>query len=267
MTVEWVVFLVLGAFAGFVSGLFGVGGGTVMVPALVFVLLGLGVDAAVVMQVAVGTSFALICFNSVSSARQHSKRNAVNWQVAKWAAPSLILGVTIGSFAASEVNSRWLILLFAAFLLLVAAQMASNWSPRRHASKDSSAFSLGGATSTFGFGWLSSLFGIGGGALMVPWLNYRGLTAHESVGTAAACGVPIALSGTLSYGYFGYGEVANLSYSLGFIYFPAVLGMLLTSTLTVPLGVALAHRFNPSKLKKSFAAYLVFVVAALLGVV
>lgn len=255
------IYAMTGAAAGVLAGLFGVGGGLIMVPALALVLPHQGVGPAVVMQVAIGTSLAVISATSVSSMLAHHRRGGVLWPAFRLIAPGLALGAVIGALTAHRLPGAVLQRIVGVGALLVAVQMFLDLRPRH-------ARTLPGATGLFGagavIGALSSLIGIGGGSLTVPFLSWRGVEMRQAVGTAAACGVPIAWAGAAGFAVAGW-DVAGLpEFSLGYVSLGGFAGLAIASVLTAPLGARLAHHLPPRALKRGFAALLLFVGASLL---
>ncbi len=259
----WLIFALTGAAAGILAGLFGVGGGLIMVPALAFLLPQLGVPTAIVMQVAIGTSLAVIGVTSLSSTRAHHVQGGVRWDVIRALAPGLALGALAGAFVAQALKGRSLEIIVGVGALLIAAQMLRGKTP---ASADLATappavlelFAVGGV-----IGVLSSLVGIGGGSLTVPYLAARRLAMTQAVGTAAAGGIPIAWGGAAGFAVAGRALTLPGPY-LGYISLTAFAGLALFSTLTAPLGARLAHQLPPHRLKQGFAALLASVGALML---
>jgi uncharacterized protein len=246
----------VGAIAGVLAGLLGIGGGLVIVPILVFCFHWQAMPEALMMHMALGTSMASIAFTSVSSFRSHHKRGAVEWLVVRRIVLGILTGTFLGSCAVARMSSNFLKGFFVIFLYYVAIQMILDKKPK--ASRQ-----LPGRVGMFGvgnvIGAVSSLVGIGGGALSVPFMTWCNMSLHHAIGTSAAIGFPIAIAGTIGYIYNGIGHAGLPAHSLGFIYLPALLGIVLASVLTAPLGVRLAHSLPVSKLKRVFAFLLLVV--------
>lgn len=249
------IFAATGAAAGVLAGLFGVGGGLIMVPALAFVLPALGVPAAVVMQVAIGTSLAVIGATSISSTRAHHRRGAVRWDLLRGFAPGLALGALGGAFVAHLLSDDALKNTVGVGALLVAAQMffGAQPAPRAggHRLPGAELLAAGG-----GIGLLSALVGIGGGSLTVPYLSWRGVPMQQAVGTAAAGGIPIAWGGALGFAVSGWDAPGLVGAHLGYISLSAFFGLALASVLTAPFGARLAHALPARTLKRAFAVLL-----------
>lgn len=250
------LYLLVGSVAGLAAGLFGVGGGLVIVPVLVLCFTGLGFSAEILTQMAVGTSLATIFVTSISSVLAHQSLGNVRWPVFLVLAPGIVLGVCLGVSTAANTTGSVLQLWFGVFAVVMALHMGLGITP------DSSGdlpgrYGLGLAG--VGVGFVSALFGIGGGSLVVPFLTWCNVRMQEAVGTAAACGLPIALAGTMANIYVGWGREYLPEYSTGFIYWPAFLGIVLTSAVFAKLGARLAQRLPALLLKRCFAGFLLVV--------
>lgn len=256
MLTLFLIYLALGAVAGILAGLLGIGGGLVIVPMLVFCFTGLGFPDAHIMHLALGTSLASIIFTSISSFWAHHRRRAVHWDIVRSITPGIIVGTLLGAYIASLMPTSVLKSFFGVFLYYVAVQMLLGKKPK--AARDVPAtvgmFGVGNC-----IGVVSSLLGIGGGTLSVPFMVWCNISIHHAIGTASAIGLPIALAGAVGYAVTGL-KVAGLpEYSLGFIYFPALIGMVSASMLTAPFGARLAHWLPVEKLKRVFAVLLLVV--------
>lgn len=251
------LFLLTGAIAGVLAGLFGVGGGLIMVPALAFLLPGLGVGPQVVMHVAVGTSLAVISLTSLSSMVSHHRRGGVLWPLFRAFAPGLAAGAVLGALLADITASEALKRIVGIGALLVALQMLLDRTPGARTPTEPGAVVHAAAGTVIGL--LSSLIGIGGGSLTVPYFSWFGTPMRQAVGTAAACGVPIAWAGALAFMLTGLGEPGRPAWSIGYISLAGFGGIVVASVLTAPLGARLAHRMPAKTLKRSFAI-LLFVI-------
>ncbi|PMR73000.1 sulfite exporter TauE/SafE family protein [Billgrantia endophytica] len=249
-------YLALGAAAGTMAGLFGVGGGLVIVPALVFAFGLQGVDPAVTMHLAVGTSLATIVVTGSSSAWAHHRRGSIqrDWFMALL--PGLILGAVAGVFVAGALSGGLLGTLFGVFVILVAARMALGKGPKAGAVVPGR---LGMGIAGGVIGAISALFGIGGGTLSVPWLSRCGASMTSAIGTSSACGLPIALAGAATFIVVGWGNVLLPAGATGFVMWPAFLGIVIASVPFARLGVRLAHVLPAKILRLSFAVLLAIV--------
>jgi len=249
----WLLYLATGVCAGFLAGLLGVGGGLVIVPVLVFIFAAQHFPAELIMHLALGTSLASIMFTSISSLRAHHAHGAVNWQVVRGITPGIVAGTLAGTVLAAQLSTAFLKVFFVVFLYYVATQMIMNIKPKpsRELPGVMGMFSAGGV-----IGAVSSLVGIGGGTLSVPFMTWCNVKLHQAIGTSAAIGLPIAAAGTVGYITNGWRVEELPSYSLGFVYLPALAGLVVASVLTAPFGAHLAHRLPVAKLKKFFALLL-----------
>lgn len=257
MTVDFLIYLIAGALAGLLSGLFGVGGGLIIVPILSFVFASMAFPEQHIMHMALGTSLATIIFTSISSAWAHHKNVNVDWLVVQRISTGIVLGTLLGAVLAASLQTFWLKVIFAIFVFAVATQLTLGLSPDAKRSLPGML-----ATNLIGtiIGILSSLVGIGGGTLSVPFLIYCNIVVKRAIGTSAAIGLPIAIAGTL--GFIFQGSMANQlpAYSLGYVYLPAVIGIALMSTLIAPFGAKLAQHLPANMLKKAFA-FLLYLIS------
>lgn len=246
-----------GVVSGIAAGLLGIGGGAIIVPALGTALLLLGYDADVVQHVAVGTSLAIIIPTGIMSARSHQKRGALDIKVLRLWVPFIVAGTFIGGLMAGYFSGDVLRIVFAVMAFVIAANIVFAWQTRLMGHLNGS--SLTHRISAFVVGYLSSLMGIGGGSLTVPTLVAFGASMHAAVGTSAAIGVAIALSGTLSFIISGWGVEGLPPLSLGYINLMALVLVAGLAAVCAPIGAALAHRLDQKTLKYVFAAFLVVV--------
>lgn len=246
-------YLALGAVAGTLAGLYGVGGGLIIVPALITAFDLQGVSPEVAMHLAVGTSLATIVVTGASSTWGHQRRGSIRWDWLRAMLPGLILGAIAGVFVAGSLAGGQLGTLFGVFVLLVAAKMALGRGPKPGSLQPARlAMGLAGGV----IGAVSALFGIGGGTLSVPWLIRCAAPMPVAVGTSSACGLPIALFGAATFMVMGWGHSLLPAGALGFVMLPALLGIVLASVPCARLGVLLAHRLPARVLRLSFAALL-----------
>lgn len=249
--------LATGVVSGVAAGLLGIGGGAVIVPALSSALLWMGFDSDVVQHVAVGTSLAIIIPTGIMSARAHHKRGALDIDVFKLWAPFIVAGTFIGGLMAGWYSGDVLRIVFAVMAFVIAANIIFSFQTKLMGHLHGSKPTHRGAA--FVVGYLSSLMGIGGGSLTVPTLVAFGQTMHKAVGTSAAIGVAIALSGTLGFLISGWGVSDLPPLSLGYINIVALVLVGTMAAVCAPLGAALAHKLDQKTLKYVFAAFLVAV--------
>ncbi|MCU7907112.1 MAG: sulfite exporter TauE/SafE family protein [Candidatus Thiodiazotropha sp. (ex Epidulcina cf. delphinae)] len=253
--------LLLGSIVGLIAGLFGIGGGLIIVPALIWGLPLVNVNPAHTAHMAVGTSLATIVITSLSSIRAHHKRGGVIWSDFRVLTPGLLLGAWMGGVVAGQLNGEVLQRFFGLFALAVGVSMlragvgrAGDLRMTKWA-KGSVAALIGG---------ISAVAGIGGGSMTVPFLHAAGVEMKRAVATSSACGLPIALSGAASFIVAGWDLQALPTYSSGYVYWPAALVIVLTSSLLAPVGAGLAHRLPELRLKRIFALFLMLIGAKLL---
>lgn len=253
--------MALGALVGLMAGLLGIGGGLLVVPALAHLLPYAGISLDLCMLMALATSLATIIITSGSAALNHLKFGNVDMYVVKWLMPGVLIGGFMGSFVAEMLPSAWLPKLFGIIVLALAGQMLlSIRSMHQHA--------MPGNVATFGFGTtigvISSLAGIGGGSLTVPFLNRFGVEMRKAVGSSSVCGCVIAISGMAGFILHGY-DAPNLPpYSLGYVYLPALGAIGIASLFTTRLGAKLASALPTHHLKKIFALFLMSVGVSML---
>ncbi|MFM6958399.1 MAG: sulfite exporter TauE/SafE family protein [Acinetobacter sp.] len=255
---ELIIYLLIGAIAGFTAGLFGVGGGLIIVPILYIVFTQMNYDPNVIMHIAVGTSLATIIVTSISSVTAHHKKGAVLWQVFRNLAPGLVLGSFLGAGVADLMSGQHLQLLIGVFAVWMAYKMFRGAhaviDPNRHLPSAILQFAAGG-----GIGVASAIFGIGGGSLTVPFLNRHGVIMQKAVATSAACGLPIAVAGAIGFMWFGTREHIDVPNTIGYVHIYAFLGISTMSFITAKFGAKVAHRLSAAMLKKCFAGLLVVV--------
>jgi uncharacterized membrane protein YfcA len=249
--------MVTGVFSGLAAGLLGIGGGAIIVPALSTSLSLLGYDSDVVQHVAVGTSLAIIIPTGIMSARAHYRRGALDVETLKLWVPFLIAGTFIGGLMAGLFSGDVLRIVFAVMAFLIAANIVFAWQTKIMGHLRSS--SLTHRISAFVVGYISALMGIGGGSLSVPTLVAFGATMHAAVGTSAALGVAIAVSGTLGFIISGWGQAGLPPLSLGYINLVAMVLVAVLAAIFAPFGASLAHRLDQKTLKYVFAVFLVAV--------
>jgi len=253
---EFLLYLVLGGFAGVLAGLFGVGGGIIIVPVLVFSFAAQGFDPAILTHLAIGTSLATIIFTSINAVLEHQRKGAVLWSVFAWMTLGILLGAGFGALTAAAIQGPMLQKIIGVFALCVALQMALELKPKPDRKVPGKVgLTLAGSL----IGWASAIFGIGGGSLSVPFLTWRSVPMQQAVATSSACGLPIALAGALSFMLIGWNTPQLPAWSLGYIYLPAMAGIAITSMFFARFGARLAHRLSPRLLKRLFAL-LLFVV-------
>ena len=255
-----VLFVLTGVLAGISAGLLGIGGGIVVVPLLFIIFLHQGASITIAMHTAIGTSLAIMIITAIASAVAHAKRKAVWWPLFLRLLPGIIVGAIVGALIANALPGNLLKKIFAVFLLFASIQMAFQFLPIMRRSM-MGWFPL----STFGLisGAISSGLGKGGGVINVPFFVMNDMNIREAIGTAAALGLPIAISGTGIFLYSGMNEANLLPYSLGFINIPVLITVSIVTLFTASLGAYWAHQIRPHILRWVFAAFLFAVAISL----
>ena len=252
------VSILLGIVTGLLAGLFGIGGGLVIVPTLAILFRAQGVPAELVMLMAVATSLATIILTAIASVSAHHRLGSVVWAKVYSLSPGIMVGAMLGAVVAKHISADALRYILVVFLLYVAIQMAFQVKPKPDRIKQSKALDFLAANI---IGLLSSIVGIGGGTLTVPYLISGQMLMRNAVAVASACGLPIAVSGTISYAILGWNALDLPEWSLGYVYLPVFFGTGLSSLVTAPIGAKLAHTLPAAKLKRYFSL-LLFVMAA-----
>lgn len=248
------VYLVIGALAGVLAGLFGIGGGVVIIPALagIFVHHTL-IPSQDVMQMAIGTSLATVIVTATSAMYAHHKRAAVVWGQVWKMIPGLAIGAILGAIVAHFLPSTELRIIFSIFLVITSVRMFLKESEKK-IKRVLSANTVRIGSGLIGF--LSSILGVGGGTLLVPFLLMCELDMHQAMGTSVACGLVVSIIATLCFMVTGWLGGVHLPWSTGYIYWPAFLGISVASFLFAPMGATLAHKLPTSTLKRLFAIFL-----------
>ncbi len=251
--------LILGALSGLLAGLFGIGGGLVIVPVLVSLF---SIQHTMIpeqqMIFAIATSLATIIFTAISSVLAHHRQGNILWVKVVRLTPGIIFGAILGAIIADKINSDNLRFIFISYLIYVSLQMAL--SKKYHFGLIKNIKSLD-YVAGMGIGLLSSILGIGGGTLTVPFLVTCQVPMKNAVAISSASGLPIAFAATISYIILGLQQPQLPEWSLGYIYLPAFLGIILSSVLTAPIGAKLANKLPAIKLKRYFSIML-FIMAA-----
>ena len=255
-----VLYLLLGACAGLLAGLLGIGGGLVLVGALAWLLPRQGIAPELAMHVALATSLASIVLTAAASARAHHRRGSVSWTTVAWMVPGVLLGGWLGSLLAVRLDGdvlRWCV---AAYCFIAAAQLLRTGQRQRTDTQGAPrgpGYTLAGA----GIGAVSAVVGIGGGSMTVPLLVWRGVAPVRAVGTSSACGVFIGIGSALGYALHAPPAAGDLAGMAGYVYLPAAIGVAVASVLAAPLGTRLAHAISGPALKRVFAVFLALVGA------
>lgn len=246
----------LGALVGFLAGLLGIGGGLVVVPALVYLLPQLGISNEIIMPMALATSLSAIVITSSSAAFAHHKNKNIPWDVTKPLMFIVAFGALLGAFIADRLSAQALTNFFAIAVIVLASYMLASIRSQRSKEMPAKAMLQFISLTT---GIIASLMGMAGGAILVPVLTYFGMPLRYCIGIATVCGVMVALFGSLGYIISGLDNEMLPVWSVGYVYLPALLGIVLTSSLFAPVGVKFATKLPVKTLKKAFALFLILV--------
>ncbi len=253
LSIWWLIYPLMGLFAGFFAGLLGIGGGMILVSLMVFAFNAQGFPDDRVMHLALGTSLATIVFTSIKSVHSHHKHGAVRWDIVRNAVAGLVIGTLAGSAVAETLRSRALAVLFTLFVVYSAVNMMLDLKPKPTRQLP------GPVGLQFGAGLVgvaSALVGAGGGFLSIPLMSFCNVPMRQCVATSSALGLPIAIAGTIGFLISGWDKDHLPAYSLGYLYLPALVGIVIGTFVTVPIGAKMAHTIPVPKLKKVFAIIL-----------
>ncbi len=250
--------MLAGAAAGFASGLFGIGGGFVVVPVLLLILPQMGTAADSLVHVAVGTSLATIIFTSLRSARAHARRGALDLDMLRGWAPWIVVGTVLGSQLADQLSSDALALVFAVGVLVFSAHFLLPVFANRQLADTLPSGALRAVIAS-ALGMLSTLLGIGGGVIATVTMTLCGTPMHRAIGTASGVGAIVAVPAATGFLMTGLDESGLPWGSLGYVNLPCAVAVVSASMLLAPAGVALAHRLSPKLLRSLFGSYLLLV--------
>jgi uncharacterized protein len=257
----WAGYAGTGAVAGFFAGMLGIGGGAIIVPMLVALFEAQGLPRSQVMHLAVGTTLAAFLFTSAASVRAHALRGAIRWDIAKRMTPGILAGGLIGSGLSRHVSTAGFAAIFTLVVYAAATSMLIDRKPR-------AARELPGAPGMFVAGFLfsalSAFAAVGGAFMTIPFMMWCGVPLIQAIGTASLIGLPIALSGSVGFMLAGFGAEELPRWSIGFVYLPALAGVVAAGVFSAPLGAAVAHRTPTRWLKRTFALLFYFVATRML---
>lgn len=256
----YLFFLLLGALAGLSAGLLGVGGGVVMVPSLILGFTSQGFSPEVLTHMAVATSLAAMVVTAGSSAAAHHKFGNIDWRWFIWLAVGVLIGTIAGVAGSLQLRGVWIQVAFGVFLLFVGVRVFVAKAPKSSPTPGNSLVVAFGAF----IGAVSMVFGIGGGSMTVPLLLRFGLKPKKAMGTSAALGFPIALLGGVLYALSGGGGELTPDYTVGYVYLPAFLGLVVLGIPFAKLGASAAQKISGRRLKQVFGIYAVLVGVSLI---
>ncbi|MBF0193126.1 MAG: sulfite exporter TauE/SafE family protein [Magnetococcales bacterium] len=252
--------IITGLGAGIIAGLFGVGGGVIIVPALLLLFHLTELPTTHIMQMAVGTSLATIIITNLMATFKQQRRKSINWLAVGYYTPGVLCGAWLGAQIAVRLEGELLQLLFGIFLLTVAIKMIKSGEDKKQDNKPIRLQRLSSTIISLIIGALSSLFGIGGGSLSVPALTLIShIPIRVAVGSSSAIGIFLAISGAAGFINAGWNKPDLPTGSWGYILPEAFFGIIIGTLITTPIGVKLAHTLPPAKLRKSFGVFLLLV--------
>jgi uncharacterized membrane protein YfcA len=256
-----IIYLLIGALSGLFSGLLGIGGGIIVIPALSTVFLhNHDIPSAYITHLAIGTSLGTMIVTSASAFYAHYRRGSVRWDIFWQVIPGLALGAMIGALIAHKLPSVGLRVIFSLFLMMLGMQLLVSKKPQ-----PLSLFSRPVMMGISGLiGVLSSILGAGGGTMLVPFFLRCRLDVREATGTSVGCGMMIGFVASLTFIAAEWFTDTAIAGSTGFIYWPAFVGIAMASMLFAPLGTALAYKLPASLLKRVFAIFLLIIAVDML---
>ncbi|MAJ79799.1 MAG: hypothetical protein CMK30_00475 [Porticoccaceae bacterium] len=251
---EILAFSAVGILAGLLAGMFGIGGGLIIVPVLIGIFVNLGFNNEVIIHLATGSSISCIIFTSLSSSNAHKRKKSIDFSQLKVISVGIVFGSFCGAIVAGQIAGIALKMTIATFLAFVGFQTLFDIRFTKTDITSSRPKSVLAGTS---IGFLSSILGIGGGTFSVPYFRATGLNLKTAIGTSAACGIPIAIFGTLGYVIAGMNVKVLPNLSLGYVYLPALIGISVTSIFTAKFGAEIAHYLPQDILRKLLAMWFI----------
>ena len=256
------IYVITGALAGLIAGVLGIGGGMIIVPALLYIFQNTNdVPQDMLMHFAAGSSLAIMIFTAQASVRAHVRRGGVLWSAYYHLQPGIIFGAILGALLADRLPTYWLRVILGVFLLLIAAEMIFN--PHVPSRKGFPGPWVNRLVSGV-IGFKSGLLGIGGGALIIPYLTYCGVERRQTAGVSAMCTLTIGIIGTISFMITGSMEAGIPAWSTGYVYWPAVVGVAIPSMIFAPMGAHLTYKLPVNHLKHAFIVVLLLAAFNLL---
>ncbi len=252
---------VIGAFAGVLAGLLGVGGGIVLVPAFFYAFQTLGYDGPQLMQICLATSLATIIVTSLRSVHSHNRKGAVEWGILRSWAPGIVIGAVLGMLLVAQLRTNVLQGIFGGLALIVGLYMGFGRAHWRLGQAMPTGLARAALSPAVGF--LSVLMGIGGGSFGVPLMSLYNVPIHRAVATAAGFGVLIAVPSVIGFLMVDIAS-GRPPYTIGAVNLIAFFIVIAMTLITAPLGVKLAHAMDPKPLKRVFAVFLVLVALNML---
>ncbi len=256
-----ILLMLIGACAGILSGLLGVGGGIFLVPALFYAFSALGYSSDALMQICLATSLATIIVTSVRSIQSHNKQGAVDWDILRTWAPGIAVGAVVGMLTVSGLETQTLQVIFGAMALIVGLYMGFGRPEWRLGHAMPTGMTRIVMSPTLGF--FSVLMGIGGGSFGVPLMSLYNTAIHRAVATAAGFGVIIAVPAVIGFVFVETPAMAP-PWSIGLVNVPSFILIIAMTLITTPYGAKLAHSMDARPLKRVFAVFLIAVALNML---
>lgn len=251
-----------GCIVGLIAGVLGIGGGMIIVPALLYIFQHTQqVPETMVMHFAAGTSLTIMIFTAQASVRAHVRRGGVLWSAFYKLRTGIIVGAILGAILADRLPTHWLKIILGIFLLLIALEMIFN--PNVPHRDDFPAPWINRLVSTL-IGFKSGLLGIGGGALIIPYLTYSGVERRQTVAVSAMCTLVVGIIGAIAFMITGSLEGGMPAYATGYVYWPAVFWVAIPSMLVAPVGARLTYSLPVRHLKYGFIVVLLIAAFQLL---
>jgi uncharacterized membrane protein YfcA len=246
---EIIILLLAGGLAGFIAGLFGVGGGIIIIPVSLWFMGMKDVETDYIQHIAVGTSLSVMVFTTAVSSFGHYKRKSIDWYVFKPLVLGIVSGVLFGSSIAHFIDGKHLQIVFIVFSFIVSIRTLVGFKPKSGETKINK-YGVSGGGAIIGF--LSGILGIGGGVFNVPFMLYMKVPVKKAVGTSALLSWTTALTGSLTYIFTG-SQLNDLpKETVGFLYWPLALTLVIGTVIMTPIGVRLAHKIPENILRISF---------------
>lgn len=252
MIIEFIIYLITGAFVGLFAGLFGIGGGLILVPVLSTVFFYYQPSEHSI-HLAIGTSLATILITSLSSAWAHHTHQAIRWDIVKTLSVGLLIGGFMGGWSSQYFHQQSLAIVFGVMEIFVAIYLYLNIKPKPSRLLPGKPKQIFAGTI---IGNVSSILGIGGGTLNTPYMIFHNVPTTKAIATSTVCSLPIAFAGSIGFLLGGLTASGLPNFTSGFIYWPAFFGIVITSIFIAPMGAKLTHKLPVIHLKKLFALLL-----------
>lgn len=258
-------FLVFGILIGFLSSMFGFGGGFVVIPVLYLLLPKLDVPDSLVMHIAIGTSLAIMIVNSINSTISHHRKGHILWFIFFQLAPTIAVGALIGGFFSPFIEGDMLKYLFILFLIFT---IISSLIRKTFIHVTDNTIKMPSRIKTsfigIGIGFIATLLGVGGSVIVIPFLRNCRLKMVNAVSLATPLSIPIAVLGTIAAIFNGIQQPDLPSWSLGFVYIPAFIGIVAGGFIGVPIGTRIAHHMPDRLFSKVYLFLLIIVVISMI---